>query len=212
MNPPSDSVSHLPRRANRTVDWKAVRAHLERVAAASDPAHASADDAPVLGARAAALARARTAVEARPRGQLHLVVRLGDERYALDARLAGSVLTLRDCVPLPGLPAHIRGLINVRSRIFPAVDLKAFWRLPSPGGAEQVALLSVDETEFALVVDEVLETVPLDLDELQPLPAEAGLRARHLRGLLAGLLVLDLPKLLPELVVDHSRSFALPTP
>ena len=62
-----------------------------------------------------------------------LEFRLASERYAVESRLVQEVHPLRDLTPLPCTPPFVLGIVNVRGRILPVLDLKKFFDLPERG-------------------------------------------------------------------------------
>ena len=58
-----------------------------------------------------------------------VVVELGGQPFALEAAQVREAVIPRDLTPLPGVPAFVRGLVNVRSRVVPAFDLRPLLRL-----------------------------------------------------------------------------------
>lgn len=192
------------------VDW--ARLH-ERLAHAARRAAESVDDADttarVLRARARAAAR-EPLQAADPATQLLVVeFQLVYERYAIETRWLREVVALRELTPLPGAPAFVAGLVNVRGRVVSVVDLKAFFELPPKGlpDLNRVLVIADDTMEFGLLVDAVPGVALLDTRALQPpLPTHTGVRERYLRGLAPGhLALLDGARLLgdPRIVVSQ---------
>src|SRR3982074_213775 len=60
-----------------------------------------------------------------------LVFAIGREQYALPANQVREVRPLGWLTPLPGTPAFLAGLINVRGRIVPVIDLRSLLGMPS---------------------------------------------------------------------------------
>src|ERR1035437_2704679 len=61
---------------------------------------------------------------------------LGAETYGLEAAFVQEIYPLKDFTPLPGVPAFILGIINVRGQIIPVIDLKKLFTLPEQGITE----------------------------------------------------------------------------
>lgn len=154
----------------------------------------------ILARRARELARPPAA----PAGaSLELVqFQVGGETYALAAAAVREVLPLRDLLPLPGTPAFVLGIVNVRGRILSVVDLKRFFGLPVAGltDSNRLLVLGDDELEFGLLADRVLGTALVPLAQLQPpLATMTGVREEYLRGVTAtGLVVLDADRLIGD--------------
>ncbi|MGH7485680.1 MAG: chemotaxis protein CheW, partial [bacterium] len=134
--------------------------------------------------------------------------RLADESYALESSFVREVYPLRDLTPLPGVPAFVAGIINLRGQIVSVVDLKALIELPAKGLTDlnKVILLGDKQIEFGLLVDMVTGVRRIPIRDIQAsLPTLTGVRAEYLRGLCDNrLVVLDAAKLLanPRFIVS----------
>ncbi|MBN2002020.1 MAG: chemotaxis protein CheW [Anaerolineae bacterium] len=96
-----------------------------------------------------------------------VLIRLGVEIYALDARYVFEIRPAEQVTPVPRTPAWVAGIVNVRGRIVSVIDLRQYLGLPTPQAPEEkhAQYLLVVETatmELALLADEVLavESVP----------------------------------------------------
>ena len=184
-------------------DWADIRRRLERTAAAME--HASvptaARKAEVLKARAQSLARQPR--EERPEHYIEVVeFMLAYERYAVDSSFVSEVHPLKDLTTLPGAPAFVAGIINVRGRIVSVVNLKRFFDLPDKGLTDfnKVIILDDGRMEFGLLVDAVLAVQRLALDAIQRAPPTLnGVRADYVRGVTTQrMAVLDAAKILAD--------------
>jgi chemotaxis signal transduction protein len=89
----------------------------------------------------------------------------------IDPNAGSEVLPMPRIAPLPGGPAGLAGLINLRGNLVPLYDLRALLGLPSrPAGVEALALV-FGEGDTAVGV--IAEGYPLSLDSLRPLPQTA---------------------------------------
>lgn len=135
---------------------------------------------------------------------------LGGERYALEAAHVHDVQPLRELAPLPCTPAFLRGLVNIRGRLVPVIDLKRFFGLAEQGITDlhRVILLRTDDLEIGLLADTVEGVYLLDRQQIQrSLPTLTGIRQEFLRGVTAGrLVVLDAQAILadPRIIVDEN--------
>ncbi len=111
---------------------------------------------------------------------------LADERYALETACIAEVYPLEDLMPLPCTPAFVLGLVNVRRRIFPVLDLKRFFDLPEQGITDLHRILLVDAQgqKFGIVADAIAGVRQIPLSHLQPaLPTMNGIRVEYLKGI-----------------------------
>jgi purine-binding chemotaxis protein CheW len=163
----------------------------------------------ILRARAQALAQAPRAAPAAGTMLELLEFRLASERYALESHHVQEVHPLRDLTPLPCTPPFILGIVNVRGRILPVLDLKKFFDLPERGLTDlhRIILVRGHGLELGLLADVIVGVRSVAADSLQPsLPTLTGIRADYLKGVSAErLVVLDLDRLLadPKIIVHE---------
>jgi purine-binding chemotaxis protein CheW len=135
---------------------------------------------------------------------------LGAETYAVEPRHVREVLPLPRVTPLPGVPAFVRGIINVRGRIVSLLDLKPMLGLPDTGVSptSSVIILQSSGMEFGLLADDILGLTAIPVSTLQPsLPTLTNVKAEYLLGVTAqGLVLLDAGKLLSDnnLVIEET--------
>jgi purine-binding chemotaxis protein CheW len=139
-----------------------------------------------------------------------LVFALGHELYALPATQVHEVRPLGGLTPLPGTPPFLAGLINVRGRIVPVVDLRPILGIASDACSPSmsVVLVSYRSADVGLLVTDrpsVRSLRVADLTEPPPGPL-SGIESSCVRGITPDLMiVLDAERLLadPRLVVQH---------
>jgi purine-binding chemotaxis protein CheW len=130
--------------------------------------------------------------------------RLADETYALECRFIGEVYPLKALTPIPGAPAFVLGIIDIRGRIVSVVDLKKFFELPGIGLSDLARVIvlrdGVGRMEFGILAEEVLGVTSIPAGEIQPPPPTlTGIRAEYLEGVAKNrLIVLDAAKLLSD--------------
>jgi purine-binding chemotaxis protein CheW len=160
------------------------------------------DTAQIMQERARTLARP-LGQEAAQNGLIGLLeFSLAKENYAVETRHVSEVLPLNDLTPLPCTPAFLCGIINVRGRILPVLDIRQFFNLPAQGITDlhRIILVQRDELELGLLADEIVGVRTLSADDLQPaLPTMTGILGDYLKGVTADrLVVLDLDKLFSD--------------
>jgi purine-binding chemotaxis protein CheW len=103
----------------------------------------------------------------------------------------------------------VHGIVNVRGRIVPVIDIKKFFDLPDKGLTDlhRIVLVRGGDLELGLLVDVIVGMRTVPVDGLQAsLPTLTGIRADYLRGVTGDrLVVLDLYRILsdPKIVVDE---------
>jgi purine-binding chemotaxis protein CheW len=111
---------------------------------------------------------------------------LAQEHYAIEMGWVREVLALRDLTRLPGTPAFVLGIINLRGRIISVLDIKRFFELPEQGLSDlnKVIVLGDGTMEFGVLADLIQGVGFIDIADLQPpLPTLTGIRGKYLLGI-----------------------------
>jgi purine-binding chemotaxis protein CheW len=169
----------------------------------------SPEDREILRARARALARPPESPPAADASLELLEFRLARECYGLETRHVHEVYPLKDLTPLPCVPPFVLGIVNVRGRVTPVIDIKKFFDLPDKGLTDlhRIILVRGNDLEFGLLADVIVGVRTIPVGSLQPsLPTLTGIRADYLKGVTAErLVVLDLDRILadPKIIVHE---------
>jgi purine-binding chemotaxis protein CheW len=135
--------------------------------------------------------------------------RLAYENYAIESRLVQEVQPFKDLTRVPCTPPFVVGIVNVRGRIVPVIDLTQFLDLPRQGVTDLHAIILVrhGELEVGILVDIIVGVRSLPLAELQAsLATLSEARSKFLKGITAGrVIVLDLERILadPKIIVHE---------
>ncbi len=120
----------------------------------------------------------------------YLTFELGDEFYGIEILKIQEIIGLMDVTHLPRTPAFVRGVINLRGRIIPVVDLRAKFELPSTDDTERTCIVVVQVAVhgapliMGLLVDEVSEVINVQAEMLEPAPSfGSGVDVAFLMGL-----------------------------
>jgi purine-binding chemotaxis protein CheW len=104
-----------------------------------------------------------------------LTLTLGQELYALNALRVREIIRPVATSPVPKSPKHVLGVINLRGKIVPVVDLRIKFDLPFAGRTERTCIVVVEAgpelKQIGLMVDEVQEVVTLNVEEIQETPS-----------------------------------------
>ena len=165
----------------------------------------------LLRARAKALAEPMQAVASTGSLLELLEFRLAQERYAMETRHVDQVVPLRDITPLPGTPAFLLGIVNVRGRILPVIDIRRFFDLPQQGLTDlhRIIMVRSDELELGVLADAITGLRAVPVADLQvSLPTLEGIRSDYLKGVIADrVAVLDFDRILadPRIIINHEE-------
>ena len=119
-------------------------------------------------------------------GELQIVVcELADEHYGLDIAKVFEIIRHQPITPVPRAPVFVKGVINLRGRIIPVVDLRGRFGMVEvePTKETRIVVAESSATRVGLIVDSVSEVLLLPLDSVEATPGVAGADAEYLRGI-----------------------------
>jgi purine-binding chemotaxis protein CheW len=86
----------------------------------------------------------------------HVVFRLERDRYALPLSAIREVVVAPEAYTrVPRAPAPVKGVMNLRGRVVPVVDLRELLGLTPSGPGSRVVLLDLGRRELGLLITEV---------------------------------------------------------
>ena len=111
-------------------------------------------------------------MESKTHAGKYLTFVLADEEYGVEVLKVQEIIRLLPITPVPEVPPHFRGVINLRGKILPVVDLRRRFDLPA-GTAGEEACIVVVRTGGAtrgVIVDRVTEVMKLEDANIEPPP------------------------------------------
>lgn len=107
----------------------------------------------------------------------YLTFTLDRESYGLPVLKVREIIRLPVIRSVPNLPMHVRGVINLRGKIVPVVDLRLRFGFAEASSTDQSCIVVVQVTArqggtnaMGLIVDAVEEVVQIAAGELEPTP------------------------------------------
>jgi purine-binding chemotaxis protein CheW len=108
-----------------------------------------------------------------------VIFRVGDLGCALPVETVREIVPTQVATRIPGAPATVEGLINVRGSLLTVVNGPVLLGRSSSGAGERsVLVLERDGRTFGFTVDEVLDLLEVPADSLAPRDSLAGLDPR----------------------------------
>jgi purine-binding chemotaxis protein CheW len=88
---------------------------------------------------------------------------------------------------VPQMPSFVKGVINLRGKIIPIIDLRSKFGLMEIEHNDRTCIIVVELEEggrqSGLVVDEVSEVLDVEASNIEPPPADAGMSLEYLTGI-----------------------------
>ncbi|MFH1744482.1 MAG: chemotaxis protein CheW [bacterium] len=107
----------------------------------------------------------------------YLTFRIAKEEYGLEILKVFEIISLMPITEVPRTPRFVRGVINLRGKIIPVVDLRLKFGLPEIGYNDRTCIIIVQiergeqQVRTGIVVDNVCEVVNVEPDQFETTPS-----------------------------------------
>jgi len=101
--------------------------------------------------------------------------RLASEEYGVDIMDVQEIILIGHTTEMPGVPSHVRGLVNLRGHVIPIIDLRLKFGLEATASTDEsrVIVLNVGNRTVGVVVDAVNQVLRSKISDIEPAPRGA---------------------------------------
>lgn len=106
----------------------------------------------------------------------YLTFKLANEEYGLEILKVREIIGLIDITELPRTPEYVKGVINLRGKVIPVIDLRLRFGLDEAEYTEKTCTIVVEikengiDVQIGVIVDEVSEVLNVSTEDLQETP------------------------------------------
>ena len=114
--------------------------------------------------------------DARGTASKYMMFKLANEEYGLQILKVRELIGFMEITRVPKAPEFVRGVINLRGKIIPVVDLRLKFGIPATNAGAQNVIIVVQiaghsgPVTMGILVDEVLEVRDIDAKDVEPPP------------------------------------------
>ena len=115
-----------------------------------------------------------------------LTFALGQEVYGIEIRYVTEIIGIQAITAVPEVLDHVKGIINLRGKIIPVIDVRTKFRKESVAYDDRTCIVVVDIQELAvgLIVDHVSEVTTIPDEQIVPPPStRTGFHNRYIKGI-----------------------------
>ncbi len=117
----------------------------------------------------------------------YMTFKVGEEVFAIEIQFIIEIVEMQKITEVPDLPEYVKGVINLRGKIIPVIDLRLRFNLPQQkyGDRTCIVITDINNTAVGFIVDIVDEVVTIIQDNIAPAPdfKISGKNEKYLRGL-----------------------------
>ena len=108
-------------------------------------------------------------------GGKYLTFKLDNEEYGVEILKVREIMGLLDITKVPQTPGFVEGVINLRGKVIPVIDLRAKFGLPRTPYNDQTCIIVVDVGMMTgIIVDTVSEVDDIPEENIEPAPQIDG--------------------------------------
>lgn len=135
-----------------------------------------------------------------------VVFQLSNETYGIEISAVHEIIRMQSITKVPRTPSFVEGVINLRGRIVPVIDLHKRFELPLEEETvhSRIIVVEVKGVTVGMVVDSVSEVLRIPENNIEPPPPaiSGGIETEYLRGVGKWkeklIILLDLQKVLDK--------------
>jgi len=117
----------------------------------------------------------------------YLTFTLGENSYGIPILYVRDIIEMQKIAVVPDMPSYVKGVINLRGKIIPVVDMRLRLGMPEREYDNRTCIIVIELRSILIglivdVVEEVLEILP---SEIEPTPHFRGVEAqeRYIQGI-----------------------------
>jgi len=108
----------------------------------------------------------------------YLTFMLASEEYGISILKVKEIIGMMEITEMPQMPSYLKGVINLRDRIIPVVDLRTKFSMPTVAPSERTCIIVIEidysgrqkTSTIGIIVDEVSEVANIKEEQIESPP------------------------------------------
>lgn len=104
---------------------------------------------------------------------MYMTFRIGDECYGIGIEYVNEIISTQVITPVPEVEDYIKGLINIRGKIIPVIDVKIRFKQEPFEYMDRTCIIVIDVkgTMVGLIVEQIADVITIDEKDIIPPPS-----------------------------------------
>ncbi|HNI26687.1 MAG TPA: chemotaxis protein CheW [Leptospiraceae bacterium] len=111
---------------------------------------------------------------------MYLIFCCADKYYSVEVRYVSEIVALQSVTEIPDMPSYFKGVINLRGKILPVLDMRLRFGFSEMKYHERTCCIVSDK--FGLIVDSVTEVARIPASEITGAPMGDGISHQYVSG------------------------------
>lgn len=109
------------------------------------------------------------------KGGKYLTFKLAGEEFGIQILKVREIIGIMNITAIPQMPVYMKGVINLRGKVIPVIDLRLKFGLTEIEHTEETCVIVVDVgKEIGIIVDTVSEVLDITDQNVEPAPQVGG--------------------------------------
>jgi purine-binding chemotaxis protein CheW len=110
----------------------------------------------------------------------YLTFKVAEEEYGIQILKVQEIIPMQSITKVPKMPEFVRGVINLRGKVIPVIQLRSKFGLASAADNEKTCVIVVQignsgaQATLGVVIDEVKEVLDIKADSIEDTPSFGG--------------------------------------
>jgi len=115
----------------------------------------------------------------------YLTFHIGTEDYGISIAYVTEIIGIQSITEIPEMPDFIKGVINLRGKVIPVMDVRIRFKMPPREYDERTCIIvvEIDGTSVGMVVDTVNEVANIPEDQVESPPKSRRKGGSFIQGL-----------------------------
>lgn len=116
----------------------------------------------------------------------YLTFFLADEVYGIEIKYVTEIIGIQPITTIPEVADFIKGVINLRGKIIPVIDMRIKFRKPTTEYDDRTCVIIVETEDLilGLIVDRVADVMTINDEDIAPPPShKSGIKNKYIRGI-----------------------------
>jgi len=100
--------------------------------------------------------------------QQQVIFKLNNVEYGIEITKVNEIVKPQEVTKMPGTPDYVEGVVNLRGKVIPIVDLKVKFKLNKEERNEdtRIIVVNVNNKVIGMIVDEVFEVLRINEEQI----------------------------------------------
>jgi len=115
----------------------------------------------------------------------YLTFSIGSEFYGIEIKNVTEIIGIQSITQVPELPQYIKGIINLRGRVIPVMDVRLRFKMEPIEYNDRTCIIVVDmrDISIGLIVDSVYEVLSIAENDIVPTPEIYNVSNKYIQGI-----------------------------